>query len=1191
MSGMNVLFLLLFFVLSFSKTLSADIHGSEISVSVEPYREFVPESLINPNRMLAFGFFKNGFGLQDTTTTCSFESVFPVAGSVRMRGGRLWLGSDLIFQNPVELMSAGSIIGNDHIVDLSESVTSWNCQQPSIFNDAQLFFNTDLALSGTIKIFGDCLIDGRWNRLMLGEGASIIVEPDAVLHFRNVEIDGICAARIRCFDDSARIVLDNTRLVLCHDYTFTHGSITFLNEVNFVGPYSFLYDSPLTSTIDADSRLYLSDIINVTIGRKSGYYGREPLHFSDVTSEWRMENCSVDITSSGMRITNGTITCDGEVQFDIGSTSTTGGLIFGDGDVAHDIRLRLCPGAAFNITSGCLVDDVVDSGKILTGEVSKKFIKQNANSKFYVNQDLFFSNIEIKTSAQSVTNLRDGKSIFYSDCLFATDFADFYLTGTRLSSGYYTLNNGGELSLVKGTLPIPLIVRGAGNTVRGFGDIGNTITLHDHTTELHLRLDGALQESIVMNGGTIVLDRDLTFGQDIGLCGTGLVNLGTNKLTVDSADGAWTSTVRWQGSGSLIQFNGDCRLASEMKLTGTITMYGGFNKLHLADAGCIVIDRNSVVSMKNFTVTGLKDSKIRCIDDSGCLELVNVDVVFDGDFSFTTGRIHIENLVDFTGTASFFYESKSTSTIAANATWHFKNGMCLSIGRQDAATIREPLYFTDNSSRLFLDKCTLKITDNGMRLTRGTLEVNGSLLLDIASTDSLHGLTFGNGTVEDDLICDWSPGTVIKGMSGAFSHELTTMERSSIADAKLKCYPDFSVWFNCDTTLSGLALDFEQAWGQRGYHVAENKIIVFDQTKFIHPATEYTLMAYRYPDGCICVDGSDDYILASLGIVPYWILATGQGARIYGSGGFYPAIYLLEPTTVLNIGLTGQVFGDVNLGGGRVNLDEPLYFGGDQTMFQGNGTVNINYQWLYMESHDLNVTSTIYWDCDDGYIMPDSDMRLSSVWTISGVCSVLGTGKNAFIFNPTGQIVLERGATLYFKDVTVRGVKEGQIYCKDNSGTLIFDNVTWTQDADFTFSMGSIEIYNKLVMDGPNTTFSYCSNRQSAIQRRAELDLSQDFKFFYNPPSSDRNLFGFADGTGTLLLNGATLSSSCTGFQLTTGRVIVNGNCSLVSQAHNFAESIILGDGVDADNDLRIDILPESKLEIASGYVQYKNVL
>src|SRR3989337_2002875 len=83
--------------------------GSESVVSIEPAVTF--PAIDTDNKMLAFGWFKNGFTLEDASTTCTFASIYPVCGDVNLNGGKLYLGADLNFSNNSQLLSFGKIYG------------------------------------------------------------------------------------------------------------------------------------------------------------------------------------------------------------------------------------------------------------------------------------------------------------------------------------------------------------------------------------------------------------------------------------------------------------------------------------------------------------------------------------------------------------------------------------------------------------------------------------------------------------------------------------------------------------------------------------------------------------------------------------------------------------------------------------------------------------------------------------------------------------------------------------------------------------------------------------------------------------------------------------------------------------------------------------------------------------------------
>ena len=102
------MFLICFFACLFIiYPLIAVIKGSETAVSVES--SFTFSAADNNNTMLGFGWFKNGFTLEDSLTTCTFDSVYPVSGGVDLNGGNLYVMQNLTF---------GSLIYNNVTADI-----------------------------------------------------------------------------------------------------------------------------------------------------------------------------------------------------------------------------------------------------------------------------------------------------------------------------------------------------------------------------------------------------------------------------------------------------------------------------------------------------------------------------------------------------------------------------------------------------------------------------------------------------------------------------------------------------------------------------------------------------------------------------------------------------------------------------------------------------------------------------------------------------------------------------------------------------------------------------------------------------------------------------------------------------------------------------------------------------------------
>jgi hypothetical protein len=78
----------------------------------------------------------------------------------------------------------------------------------------------------------------------------------------------------------------------------------------------------------------------------------------------------------------------------------------------------------------------------------------------------------------------------------------------------------------------------------------------------------------------------------------------------------------------------------------------------------------------------------------------------------------------------------------------------------------------DQSSRLFIDGCTLSSTTTGMRLTRGTLIADHKNFLDNAGATSIsEGFAFGDGNPDHDLSIEVKPGGSLNLIAGQWDYQ------------------------------------------------------------------------------------------------------------------------------------------------------------------------------------------------------------------------------------------------------------------------------------------------------------------------------------------------------------------------------------------------------------------------------------
>ncbi|MCF7899851.1 hypothetical protein K9L05_04385, partial [Candidatus Babeliales bacterium] len=86
------------------------------------------------------------------------------------------------------------------------------------------------------------------------------------------------------------------------------------------------------------------------------------------------------------------------------------------------------------------------------------------------------------------------------------------------------------------------------------------------------------------------------------------------------------------------------------------------------------------------------------------------------------------------------------------------------------------------------------------------------------------------------------------------------------------------------------------------------------------------------------------------------------------------------------------------------------------------------------------------------------------------------------------------------------------------------------------------------------------------------------------------------NSTSELFLNGASLKTTYTGLQLTKGTLVLDHKNYLYNQdadgtgAASSSQAIIFGDGISADNDLHIEILPGGSLDLKTGILEFRNI-
>ncbi len=773
---MNMRVVIISLFLFLSSHMHALVKGSETVVSVESSVTFPAGD--DDNTMLGFGWFNDGFTLEDMVTTCSFNDVFPVSGTINLNGGTLRLQQDLIFRNSATLQGMGKVIGNGHEMHLSQSIN----QLPSnseLFEDVHIFCDSNIDLLSTITFRGNCTICGRGNILRVGlHDAEIVVDTDSVLELRDMVLCHMKDTNLRCVDDTGSVVFDNLRWIQVSSFTWGNGNLLIRGGVDLVGSSTFTYSTICTSTIDICSQFTIDDGMYFSLGRDETTL-REPLLFTDETSAMVLNNCGLIITGSGAQFTKGKIVIENGITLDIAGTATDTGLILGDGDVDNDILISVLPSATIKHNSGCVVYNNYAADRVQSADTTASFVR-GLNSNVRLNSDLTIQNLEIELLSQSVpaVEFASGKSIAYESASVRLPDVVYDLTCNQSESNTYLLDGNSILFMTKGILPMNVSISGSGNQLHGNGSISGAVTLLDSNADITSDLDGFIKNTITLNGSVFSLAEDIHFTNGVMFAGNGTINIGSNILSFGEQDLSLSNTLYWSGSNGMLVFNSNVSLSGTWTLSGDCEINGNGHTIDLGDSGAIYIDSNSFALFHNVELE--KAANVQCVDDTSCIILDDVKWgQHDDDIVFSQGSFRFKNKTVLHGSGVFVYSTSQTSTILSSAKLVMDGGMTFSY--DPAVAVKDLLEFEDSTSRFILKTSSLHSTATGMQFKTGKVYIHGACQF---SSDKVivqahvprlldEGIMFGSGQTSDNCLCTLIGGATLTLSRGSIVYNNT----------------------------------------------------------------------------------------------------------------------------------------------------------------------------------------------------------------------------------------------------------------------------------------------------------------------------------------------------------------------------------------------------------------------------------
>jgi hypothetical protein len=289
----------------------------------------------------------------------------------------------------------------------------------------------------------------------------------------------------------------------------------------------------------------------------------------------------------------------------------------------------------------------------------------------------------------------------------------------------------------------------------------------------------------------------------------------------------------------------------------------------------------------------------------------------------------------------------------------------------------------------------------------------------------------------------------------------------------------------------------------------------------------------------------------------------------------------------ININYPGNLYLlSAELRNGHASSAINMNTGGTLQNYQGTvdvnlGNLNLNHGGTFNNirgNYPATLTTANGGNFFDGDVMMlDQDLEIEYTWTITEKAKLFGNG-NKITFGTNGAIeILGADASLLLEDVIVENVSGNQIRCTEDTTTLSLDNVVWIQDANYSFTKGTLNINADCLIKGANTAFAYSSDQASTLQQDTNWIFDKNVTFSYD--SSSANNIVLTDATSKINFDGATLyvkqnarfkdgtfvfDNNVT-FNTASGKTLYFGNNSssenLTLDFHNLSNMVIAGSG------------------------------
>lgn len=222
------------------------------------------------------------------------------------------------------------------------------------FNNCTLTFNTDVALSQSLRFQGFCKLDMQGHALDLGSTYSIAIAAGSSLLLENTTLSNIGPNNIVCLDNVATVSLANVHWQQSADTSYTAGRFDVIGDLFMHTPYQFSYLSTQSITMGSYSRWFFGP--GSTLNYNPANAVNSLLTMQDSTAQLSFIDATCKVGAGGLQLKKGRLTVEGLCPFISSGTSADLGLTIGDGvSSANDVTFKVLGESLFDVQSGFFV--------------------------------------------------------------------------------------------------------------------------------------------------------------------------------------------------------------------------------------------------------------------------------------------------------------------------------------------------------------------------------------------------------------------------------------------------------------------------------------------------------------------------------------------------------------------------------------------------------------------------------------------------------------------------------------------------------------------------------------------------------------------------------------------------------------------------------------------------------------------